>query len=82
MFANMLMFYLLFGATRFLSIKIESQKRRESNPSRPHTTTAPRPKSKEARQAPLRLARLDNRKARPGGAAIPRQMIICSLPSL
>ena len=36
-FANMLMLYLLFGATRFLSIKIVSQKRRKSNLFRPYT---------------------------------------------
>ena len=36
-FANMLMFYPLFEATHFLSIKIVSQKRRKSNLFRPNT---------------------------------------------
>ena len=36
-FANILILYLLFGATRFLSIKIVSKKRRKSNLFRPYT---------------------------------------------
>ena len=61
----MLIFHLLFGAHRFLSIKIVSQKARSCKGS---GLCKPLPKIKGGRQAPLGLARLDYRRARPGGA--------------